>query len=698
MSVANKGPFLVVCSFESLGAILPKNWPGDLVKENGRLWGPWHIFQGLKCAQDLNPSVILDVQPQNGETWGSLEAERKALLGWAEKEGIPVIEVGSKEILEEANSDYALLSLWLEEASPQKIIEVFEAVLKEKACSQEPEENELPDPHNLIPVVPFPWGALPQRLVNLWKELTRSLGVPEEAVATLGLGVLGGVIGRRVVVSPKYGWEEHLALWTVFVKPPGWGSTPLLEALMAPIHKKQKQAWDEYERALEEWKNTQAEERGPKPRLTSFYLQDATVEKIVVVLSKAPLGLILEADELSGFLRGLGQYKAHRGSDLEHMLSIFSGHPVKADRIGRDSVFIDKPSLGIVGGVQPKVLTALFTQENYDNGLVPRFLFFVTQTPPPPLSLVPWSEENQNEWECFIDKLTKLENVKAIFSKEAQLELRAFDADLNKVLPYLPDKLAVFKPKTVTYTVRLAGLIHTLEAIAKDQGPTPVVQVETIRKAISLARFYLGQARCVVELYGNQPQLKGGGKDLVEAILSLRGKIKAGRLPIAYIRDAYNARTLPELRLKSRQIVQAIKDLKTQLGLDLVIQKTRYDSNLRNNSCLIVTSTLLKKLSAFSAFSVLQQNKEFTSNSLSAPNPPCPPQDSQDGGRSGQAADEEADVSYLKTRDTDNADKADDSNGSLMGGVATDDSGEEAGPHPPHPPASEEEGEEGFRW
>jgi len=581
---------LLVLSVEPVTALLSKNWPADPITENGRIWGRWGIFTTLEQAQDFHPSTILDVLPCLGEGYGEkLAAERKHLLKWAQEEGLPIIKVDSKEILNEAGTEYSLLSLWLEEAPCERIIDVFQSILMRKASSDEGEEGgELPpSPLELVSVLPFPWKVVPRELRDCWLDLAQAVSVPPEAVAILGLGAIGGLLGNRVLVQPKHGWKEHLALWSVFVKPTGFGGTPLLQALMSPIYKRQAEAWEIYQKALRAWEEIPAKDREePRPTLKSYHVQDTTIEALARTLTQNPQGVLLDADELAGFFRGLAQYKNHRkGNDLEHLLSMWSGKAVKFDRVTSDPLYIPSPSLGIVGGIQPGVLTRLFQTEEFENGLVPRFLFYVSQGPPPPLSARGW--EKKEIWETLINKLIEASwDIEAIFSQESLKELMAFDAELKQIGPYLPNKLAVFLPKAITYAVRLSGILHVLEALEEGKDPSRVVKVNTTKKGIQLARFYLGQARLVVELYGSKVQLMEQERLLVEAILEQRNRVRKGKVPLSFIGEAYNRRAPALLQLSSRALGSAIRKLGETLGVKLTTTLGRYEDKAKV-SCLV---------------------------------------------------------------------------------------------------------------
>ena len=91
------------------------------------------------------------------------------------------------------------------------------------------------------------------------------------------------------------------------------------------------------------------------------YADDTTVEALVGILEDNPRGLLDYKDELTGWIRGLDQYKGGRGNDRQFWLSIHTNSPVVVDRKSRqgDPVYLDHPFVTLAGGIQPAMLPEL---------------------------------------------------------------------------------------------------------------------------------------------------------------------------------------------------------------------------------------------------------------------------------------------------------------------------------------------------
>ena len=78
-------------------------------------------------------------------------------------------------------------------------------------------------------------------------------------------------------------------------------------------------------------------------------------------------------DELAGWFKDMNKYK--EGSDKEQWLSSWSGKGIYVDRITRQSDYIAKPILPVLGGIQPSILASFFTDDNKESGFLDRMLF-----------------------------------------------------------------------------------------------------------------------------------------------------------------------------------------------------------------------------------------------------------------------------------------------------------------------------------
>lgn len=218
--------------------------------------------------------------------------------------------------------------------------------------------------------VPFPVDALPSPLDTLVRDGARQLSCPEDYLGAGLLSTLGTAIGGYVDLEVLPNWKESANVFIGLVGPPGAVKSPAMGLLMSPIL----DAEERYEdAALVEAQALKDDGREfievSAPRLV---VDDATIEALFGVMQNNPRGLILAADELTGWLKGMGQYKGGLGRDRQHWLSIWSRKSIKVDRVKGATRSIRRPFVSVLGGIQPEPLEELLSQ--VDDGLVPRFL------------------------------------------------------------------------------------------------------------------------------------------------------------------------------------------------------------------------------------------------------------------------------------------------------------------------------------
>jgi hypothetical protein len=104
-------------------------------------------------------------------------------------------------------------------------------------------------------------------------------------------------------------------------------------------------------------------------------VDDITVEALAVRLEENPRGVISAHDELTGFIRGLDQYKSGgKGNSRQAYLKMWANAPIIVDRKGNDEpVVVPRPYVTLQGAIQPDVLSELPGGRN--DGFLDRFLF-----------------------------------------------------------------------------------------------------------------------------------------------------------------------------------------------------------------------------------------------------------------------------------------------------------------------------------
>lgn len=269
-----------------------------------------------------------------------------------------------------------------------------------------PKPQALP---NLPPVMALPFEALPPRIRDFVADTAERMQCPPDFVAVSALCAISAVIGNKIRVCPKANddWEIVLNLWGAIIGRPSAMKSPSMKAALAPLHALEARYRDEFEGEhahyqaeleLADITAKSAKEAAKKahkagnndlalqtlrdgmqqpdqPTRKRLVVNDTTVEKLADLMNENPAGLLLERDELSGWLARMGRddAKAERAFYLE----CFDGNgSFTVDRIGRGTIDIQSTTLAIIGGIQPSKIAPLIRGAitgSEDDGLIQRF-------------------------------------------------------------------------------------------------------------------------------------------------------------------------------------------------------------------------------------------------------------------------------------------------------------------------------------
>ena len=232
------------------------------------------------------------------------------------------------------------------------------------------------------------------------RETAESTNAPPDFVAMPLLSTAAALIGNSRHVSPWVGWTEPTVLWIATVGLPGSGKTPaakpVFEAL-ADIELKRFPAYEErlagyrrdseeFQVRLEVWKKDVAAavksnkpsplfdmQEPEKPVEPCLQANDATVEKLCLLLRDEPKGLLYRRDELSGWVECMDRYG--NGGDRPFWLEAWSGGTYTQHRVKHDRpIRIDHLAVSIFGTTQPDKIARMLKNDP-DDGLLQRFLW-----------------------------------------------------------------------------------------------------------------------------------------------------------------------------------------------------------------------------------------------------------------------------------------------------------------------------------
>lgn len=387
---------------------------------------------------------------------------------------------------------------------------------------------------NRILEVPFPLNALPQPLAAFAKQVSESKQCPLEFVVLPILSVIASAIGSTRQIELKPDWREWPIIWTCIIGESGSGKTPAFEELIKPIEQIESQFASEikadieqyerdklvYETQLKEWLKNDSEPPPTKPESVAvrcWRISDITIEALAPLLRDNPRGLLLERDEIAGWVASFDQYRSgSKGSDASNWLSLFGGKSIRVDRKSGDlldrQIRVNNPIVSITGGTQPTILTRFLTSQHRESGLAARFLFVFRNS-----RTTKWNKENINEelktqYADLINRLYSFEansneNRESIpivvpLSPEAESIWGSFYDSHSEELSKLTGDLCAAWAKLRSYAARIALIIHCVNE-ATEQSTNDAIDEHTMRSSIRIVEWFKNETSRVYSLFSS---------------------------------------------------------------------------------------------------------------------------------------------------------------------------------------------------
>jgi hypothetical protein len=417
----------------------------------------------------------------------------------------------------------------------------------------DPDSSLLDDRRGELPK--FPMEAFDPAWQAWLSRAAKGAGVTPDHVAVPLLAVASSLIGAARRTRASRSWSEPLTLWTAVIGFSGSGKTPGLDVsrrALSSIESNRKGSVDELRRAherlsaeakaaLKKWKLdvASAVERGrpapPKPPAAEdpgafisprFYVSDATIERLAVLLQARRRGMLMICDELAGLFSNMRRYS--NGSDREFWLEAWNGGHYVVERLGRPPTVIDHLLIGMTGGFQPDKFVRSLAGD--DDGMYARILFGWPSEP----GYTPLSNDINEIEPAFQEGLRRLLDLSAgegdqlvprylDLSPDAVKAFDQFRQLLHAEKPALDGREREWWAKGGSHVLRLAGTLAYLDWAMRGNEPLTYankddrpfekllrnaeeptrVEAEVLARAVDLWRTYFWpHARAALRLVG----------------------------------------------------------------------------------------------------------------------------------------------------------------------------------------------------
>lgn len=423
------------------------------------------------------------------------------------------------------------VSDWLDDNPGKPLIE-YARNFPVWSPSAEPAADEWPEPDGryLRAELPEP-PALPlddvfsPKWATWIRAAAEAKAAPPDYVVAAALAVCGSILGNTRWPLIWEGWSEPPVLWTVVIGNPSANKSPGLDAVLIPLKMAERRMREKAQGEVDDWrakaevaklfesawketvkaaiKNDETPpdrpdnaDPGPEPVMPRLAVSDTTVERLAVIVSKQPRGTLLARDELAGWLQGMTRYSGG-GSDRPFWLEAYGGRGYTVERMGRDPVYIERLSVGVMGGIQPDRMRSLLMKSD-DDGLLARFLpIWPHPAPVKRPSLI----HDEQFMENAIGRLLTLEMPTdgdghkrpwfVPFSSEARDLMDGFRVAVREWEDASEGLLKSFVGKLPGMVVRLSLVLAYLEWASDEAGEPREIDVAHFGRAAHLAESYL---------------------------------------------------------------------------------------------------------------------------------------------------------------------------------------------------------------
>ncbi len=361
---------------------------------------------------------------------------------------------------------------------------------------------------------------------------------PVDASAIATISVLSTILSKKSYVKVSREWKEPLNTYAIMGLPPGNRKSGVFKLLTDPITLFEK---EERERLLPQVKQQQAILKAKKSRLESLNSQygkkgdesilkdievlareieaeeivtiprlitnDVTVEKLGLLMAEHNEKMSVLSAEGAGALNSMaGRYdKGSVDASMNLYLEAHPGDTVTIDRMGRESIHLDEPSLTIGLFIQPETVRSLPASFN-ERGLMQRFLYAFPESMVGYRLSTPKSID-ESVRAAYLSNMKRLLEYQPDTALMLNLSREAVAAEIQnreEIEVMLQDDgelggIREWGSKLAGQIIRITGLLHFADNIQHFPNIPSEVSKETFEAAKSLRSYFIAHAK---EAYG----------------------------------------------------------------------------------------------------------------------------------------------------------------------------------------------------
>lgn len=369
----------------------------------------------------------------------------------------------------------------------------------------------------------FPIDIFPEQVTNYMYELRDKLGCNPNYMAGAFLMAASICIGRSKSLIIRDTWREWCVFWPIIIGDAGSKKSPSTKPFLDPIRVIESNLYKEWTAKIKAFSEDVTEEKPTQPRM---YVGDATIEAYVQIHSQNPRGVAIILNEVSGLVKNSGRYSG--GSDIEKYLSAWSYEDISSARKGAgSSSMLYDPFLNIFGGIQPKILTELMTDQLKDNGFWDRFLFVSGNFQTGKITTEDVSDVTKNDYSSYIHGLYELVSETEFIKDNGDLHVDFYRMDNeaaacwfdynSKIEDMISDTSELSAStksaysKMATYFGRFILLFHMIDKVyihGAHKLKEGQVSIDSVEKAIRCVKYFMYQYELVSKEVSQEKEAK----------------------------------------------------------------------------------------------------------------------------------------------------------------------------------------------
>ena len=396
-----------------------------------------------------------------------------------------------------AESD--LLSYVQEDFTAEEIKAVIKSIYKNTAYHNISEfkedkpvsikEKKGKEPTPLLPIDGFPDYI--QGFINKYTEIYKA---PRDYIAGGVIFSTALAIGDKLELKDKY--DNIPLLWMDIIGHVSGFKTEPIKRALSYFLEKDSIAFEAYKARkimfdLEQEKPKKERDNSLQaPSYFQYIIEDYTPESLASIHSTNNRGICIYKDELKGWLDDFGRY--NKSGEQSTMLSSFYRMPMVINRASKEPVRIDKPTIFLIGGIQPDLLGDLAKDNRAENGFLSRMLHVF-----PDLDDKPFYNPEKMDAEVLANYHKYLSGLDSIDDKislslsiEAETE---YENWYNKNVRITNETdvgyLKGVYGKLEVQVLRLAVAVYGMNLIC-DQKESKEIDGKTMRTAINLIEYF----------------------------------------------------------------------------------------------------------------------------------------------------------------------------------------------------------------